>query len=680
MAYLYDDPAEFKDDMVAGFAAAYARHVERVPGASGVMRRGGPRPGKVSVVIGGGSGHYPAFCGLVGRGLADGAVVGDVFTSPSAEQAYRVGRALDGGAGVLFGYGNYQGDVINFGAAQERLRAAGVDARTVLVTDDVASAGPGEVHRRRGIAGDFTVFKTAGAAADRGAPMDEVERLARLANDRTRTLGVAFDGCTVPGQGERLFTVAEGAMELGLGIHGERGIRTLDRLPARELAPLLTGPLLAEAPPGASGRVAAILNGLGGAKYEELFVLWRAVEPLLRAAGLVLVEPEVGELVTSLDMAGVSLTLCWLDDELEPLWRAPADTPGFRRAERWEEAPAQAAQGEEAHAGPPEPADPPGPAELTDPPEPAESRAVGRAAARALHAMRAAVAADEAELGRIDAVAGDGDHGTGMVRGLTAAVAAADAAVAAGAGPAAVLSAAGAAWSDRAGGTSGVLWGALLGAVADVLRERGPSPEALVAGLRAGASAVARLGGAHVGDKTMLDALVPFVSALEERVVPGVAWPGLAPVAGDAAEAATAAAAATAGLRPRVGRARPLAERSLGTPDAGATSLALCATAACAALTGEASSNRPPAGAPADETSANQVPAHKIPAPETRPGAASADQPPAGAAPAPAPEPPAHESSPSAAPSGQIPSDQAPADQAPADQTPAGQTPTGEPA
>src|SRR5919108_3366092 len=165
MTRIFNDPAVFKDEMTDGFVSAYSRYVERVPGASGVMRVGGARHGKVSLVIGGGSGHYPAFCGVVGPGLADGAVMGDIFASPSTEQVYRVARALDGGAGVLLSYGNYACDVLNFDAAQERLRGEGVDCRTVLVTDDIASAPMGEKDKRRGVAGDFCVFKVAAAAA-----------------------------------------------------------------------------------------------------------------------------------------------------------------------------------------------------------------------------------------------------------------------------------------------------------------------------------------------------------------------------------------------------------------------------------------------------------------------------------------------------------------------------------
>ena len=331
MTSIFNDPEAFREDMTAGFVAAYGRYVEAVPGASGVMRVGGARAGKVSLIIGGGSGHYPAFCGTVGPGVADGAVMGDVFTSPSTEQAYRVAKALDGGAGVLFSYGNYAGDVLNFDAAQVRLRDEGIDCRTVLCTDDVSSASADEREKRRGVAGDLCVFKIAGAAADGGASLDEVEALAQRTNEVTRTFGVAFAGCTLPGQSEPLFTVEPGKIELGMGIHGEPGVRTADSVGAAELATMLVEPLLEERPEGADGRAAVLLNGLGATKYEELFVLYKDVVAALEGAGVQPVMPEVGELVTSLDMAGCSLTICWLDDELEALWKAPADTPAFRR-------------------------------------------------------------------------------------------------------------------------------------------------------------------------------------------------------------------------------------------------------------------------------------------------------------------------------------------------------------
>lgn len=576
MTRLFNDPATFAQDMLAGFVDANARYVTAVPG--GVVRATRTRPGKVAVVVGGGSGHYPAFCGTVGAGFADGAVVGNVFTSPSAAEAASVSRAADAGAGVVLITGNYAGDVLNFGLAVQRLAVEGVAARYVAVTDDVASAGPDEVARRRGIAGDFPVFKAASAAAEEGADLDGVEAAARRANDATRSLGVAFDGCTLPGARAPLFTVPEGTMGLGLGIHGEPGVSEEPMPDAAGLARTLVAGVLREAPQGAGSRVAVILNGLGRTKYEELFVVWGTVAALLRDAGLEVVEPEVGELVTSLDMAGCSLTVTWLDDDLERWWRAGADTPAYRKgAPVAHEGAAYSAQDAATAAAPP--------ASSSADPVPAEDDAARAAAAdvvRAFEAVVASMGGAEEELGRIDAVAGDGDHGRGMVKGSTAALEAARSAAEVGSGPAGVVLAAGDAWAARAGGTSGVLWGALLTALAAELPAgRAPSAVQVAAGGCAGYDALVRLGGASPGDKTMLDALGPFAQALTAGV--GAGQP-LAEAWAAAAEVAVERGEATRDLRPKVGRARPLAERSLGTPDAGATSLGLCATAVARVL------------------------------------------------------------------------------------------------
>ena len=328
MTRLYNDPADFREELIEGFVAAYGRLVQRVPNASGVMVRA-PQPDKVAVIIGGGSGHYPAFCGYVGPGLATAAVMGNIFSAPSAEQVYRVTKAVAGAAGVLYSYGNYSGDVLNFDMAQIRCEDEGMDVRTVLVTDDVASAPRGQEEERRGIAGDFYVFKLAGASAARGDSLDEVERLALKTNARTRSFGVAFAGCTLPGQRAPLFTVDAGQMELGLGVHGEPGISTGEMRPAREVADLLLDTLLADVPEGAGSRVAVMLNGLGSTKYEELFVLYKDVHRRLLAEGLELHDSIVNEMVTSLDMAGCSLSLLWLDDELAPLLDAPCSTPAY---------------------------------------------------------------------------------------------------------------------------------------------------------------------------------------------------------------------------------------------------------------------------------------------------------------------------------------------------------------
>ena len=576
MTKLFNDPARFTEDMLVGFLDANSAYVAGVPG--GVVRAHKTRPGKVAVVIGGGSGHYPAFCGTVGPGFADGAVVGNIFTSPSAEEAASVARAAHGDAGVLLTTGNYAGDVMNFGLAVTQLRSEGIEAHYFAVTDDIASAPKGEEAKRRGIAGDFTVFKCASAAAEDGLDLAGVIRVAEASNAATRTLGVAFDGCTLPGADKPLFTVPDGQMGVGLGIHGEPGVADEAMPTAASLAATLVDGVLGDRPDGESQRIAVILNGLGRTKYEELFVLWGEVARLLREHGYVIVEPEVGELVTSLDMAGCSLTVMWLDDELEKYWTAPADTPAYRKGASALAHPSgdvrTAADAEAATATPQL-------AELSDD----DGRNGGRLVARAFEAMAEMLADAEEELGRIDAIAGDGDHGRGMVKGSTAARDAAVHAVENGAGQGSVLTAAGKEWAAKAGGTSGVLWGAMLSALGARVGDTGrPESATVAAGMRDGYDALIRLGGASPGDKTMLDALLPFVEELERRVADGEPWQEAWRAAADIA---TDAARATADMRPKVGRARPLAERSVGTPDAGATSLAMCAhtVADCFTLT-----------------------------------------------------------------------------------------------
>ena len=594
MTRLYGDPDRFVEEALEGLVLAHPGELRRVDG--GVIRRHPIAPGHVAVVIGGGSGHYPSFAGLVGPGLAAGAVCGNIFTSPSSGQAFRVAQAAESGGGVLFSYGNYAGDVIHFGDAERRLRESGVDARTVLVTDDIASAPLAEADRRRGIAGDLVVFRIAGAAADRGEPLDEVERLARHANDRTHTLGVAFAGCTLPGSSEPLFTVPDGMMSVGLGIHGEPGIRDVPLQSVPELARTLLEPLLAERPEGARSRVSVIVNGLGAVKYEELFVLFRHIAVELDAAGIEIVEPECGELVTSLDMAGVSLTLFWLDAELEELWRAPAYTPAYRKGVVSAEQRLESETAEPVHED----------AGVATPPT--ESRSVPAAsveaanwALRLISAARSDIADEVEELGRLDAVAGDGDHGVGMLRGLTAAADAADAASAA-VGLAAVLEVAGDAWSERAGGTSGALWGAALRRIGASLGDADAYTAAdVVAAAAAALDGIIELGHAGVGDKTMVDAIIPFSETLAGAVDGGASLPS---ALRRAADRARSAAVDTASLSPKLGRARPLAERSVGHPDPGAVSFAIIVHAVAGEVAGETEASWETAFTVTDEGSA----------------------------------------------------------------------------
>jgi len=566
MTRLYNDPADFADEMVDGFVAASSRWVRRVQG--GVARATTSAPGTVALVIGGGSGHYPAFGGLVGHGLAAGAAMGNLFASPSAQQIAAVARASEHGGGVLLSYGNYAGDVLNFDAAARTLEADGIAVRSVPVTDDISSASVAERQKRRGIAGDLCVFKTAGAAAERGDDLDAVLAIADRANARTRSFGVAFSGCSLPGADEPLFTVPEGRMAVGMGIHGERGIGETDVPTADGLAELLVSSLVAELPDDVQtadgARAVVILNGLGSVKYEELFVVYNRVQRLLAEAGVVVVEPEVGELVTSFDMAGVSLTLFWVDAELEELWAAAADAPAYRKAGPDGQGVGATTRVDAAAIAADTEASIP---DATD----ASRAAAGRVAA-AVTAIRQVIDRNVDELGRIDAVAGDGDHGIGMQRGSAAADAAAQDAVARGAGAGSVLAIAGDAWSDRAGGTSGAIWGAALIALGRVLGDTDkPDATTLARAVHAGTEAVLAFG-AVVGDKTMVDALVPFDTTLTERVDAG---DDLVPAWSGAATAAQTAADGTADLLPKMGRARSHGDAAVGTPDAGAISFAL---------------------------------------------------------------------------------------------------------
>ncbi|SDH27998.1 dihydroxyacetone kinase family protein [Agrococcus jejuensis] len=563
MTRLFNEPSAFADEMIEGFAAASARWVTAVPG--GVVRSTRAAEDTVALVIGGGSGHYPAFGGLVGPGIAHGAAMGNLFASPSTQQVYSIAKTADQGKGVLLCYGNYAGDVLNFTEAQERLKAEGHDVRTVLGVDDIWSAPVDRMQDRRGIAGMLALFKVAGAAAERGDSLDDVERLAKHVMTRTRTFGVAFGGCTFPGADAPLFTVPEGRMAVGLGIHGEPGIDEVDMPTADGLAELFVSRLLDEVPEGVSvdgARVVPILNGLGSVKYEELFVLYRTVHRLLEARGLVVVEPDVGEMCTSLDMAGCSLTLLWLDDELEELWAAPADSPAYRKGSV---APQERAEIVVAGAA------------VEDIPEASDaSKAVAATIGSAFVEIANAIDGAADELGHLDAVAGDGDHGIGMQRGVHAGRDAALAAVEAGAGAETTLRHAAEAWGDRAGGTSGVIWATILRSLAGALGDAADvSRVEISAGVDAARDAVTSFGKAKVGDKTMIDAIVPFADELRERIAAGdslvEAWSHASGVAEEAAQE-------TAALKATLGRAKSHGDKSIGTPDPGAVSFALICT------------------------------------------------------------------------------------------------------
>ena len=321
------------DEMVEGILLAHPKQLTTAEDSlRAVIAREGPRPGKVGIVVGGGSGHEPSFVGFVGKGLADAAAIGNVFASPPPDPIMACTRAVDGGAGVLYLYGNYAGDVMNFDMAAEMVALDGIEVRTVLTTDDVASAPRAEREKRRGVAGNVFVFKAAGAAADRGLSLDDCERVARKANDHCFTMGVALSACSLPQTRKPNFEMGPDEMEVGMGIHGEPGMMREPLQTADEIVDRMMDRLLAEmaAPEGA--KVAVLVNSLGATPMMELYIMNRRVARRLTEAGIAVHRTLVGTYCSSLEMAGASVTLFHLDDELQALLDHPCDAAMFQVA------------------------------------------------------------------------------------------------------------------------------------------------------------------------------------------------------------------------------------------------------------------------------------------------------------------------------------------------------------
>jgi phosphoenolpyruvate---glycerone phosphotransferase subunit DhaK len=328
MKKILNRPGDYVNEMLEGLCAAHPGYYRRTSAEGRVIvRPGGAVPGKVGIVTGGGSGHLPVFTGYVGAGLLDACAIGDVFASPGVDLMADAIRAANGGVGVLRLYGNYGGDTMNFDMAGEMVEMEDIQTATVRVADDVASAAPEERHKRRGVAGMVYCFKMAGAKAAAMASLEEVTAVARKAADACRSVGVALTPCTVPAAGRPTFTIGEGEMEIGMGIHGEPGVRRGPLRTADEIAGEMCDMLLADMPLAAGDRVSVLANSLGATPPEELYIVYRYVARMLAGLGVTVVAPLVGRYATSMEMAGMSLTFCKLDAELEALLRAPCDCP-----------------------------------------------------------------------------------------------------------------------------------------------------------------------------------------------------------------------------------------------------------------------------------------------------------------------------------------------------------------
>ncbi|MFC0598463.1 dihydroxyacetone kinase family protein [Streptomyces palmae] len=511
------------------------------------LRARAPHPERtVGLVSGGGSGHEPLHTGLLGRGGLDAVCPGEIFASPHNRQIYEASVAAAGSGGVLHIVKNYTGDVINFQIAAERLRHDGIPVARVLVDDDLATDAADSATGRRGTAATVVVEKLLGAAADRGASLEELAALGAEIVARSRSVAVAARAQTSPTTGNPAFTLDPGILDYGVGIHGERGTRTIAHPPIDELVRRMTDDLF-DALPAGSGEVLAVVNGLGATTSLELHAIGALLNERLAAHGVRPVAIVPGTYTAALDMAGFSLTLTRLEEGWAELWAAPTDTPlvlphRTLTADHAAPAPSQAVG-----------------------PRTVEPHAQGSRAVLDRYALIVTQVRDN--LTRLDQLVGDGDFGDNLAGGVRRAVKLADETGADG------MAALAEAFLNEVGGTSGPLFGLLFQHLAAVspADDQAPARAALAQAAEAALAAVHRVGGAALGDCTLVDALAPTAEAL---AADDDAESAEAPLT-SAAQAAVRGALATAALRPRRGRASYVGDHAIGVPDPGALAVAL---------------------------------------------------------------------------------------------------------
>jgi len=568
MKKLINSPATVVDEMIEGMVAAYPG-LARLAGVNVLLRSDADhvRDRQVAVISGGGSGHEPAHAGYIGAGMLSAAVAGEVFTSPSSDSVFAAIKAVAGEPGALVIVKNYTGDRLNFGLAAELARTEGIPVEIVIVADDIALAATENSAGRRGIAGTIFVHKIAGAAAAEGKPLAEVARLAKEAAAAVATMGVSLSAGTVPGVGKPSFTLTETEVELGLGIHGEPGI---ERAPL-ESADALTGRLLdhiLSAHPLAAGEpVALMINNLGATTAMELAIIARHSLSNLQSRSLVVQRVYLGAFMTSLEMAGVSLSVLHLNEERLHLLDAPTTAPAWPNASR------------EAPSSPQDRTISVPFATRPYPPRSPSAKGQNRLQA-AIEAACLALTAAQDSLTELDSAVGDGDLGITLARGATAVRQALpgfpleD--------PPETIKALGQTLQRVLGGSSGPLYGVLFLRAASVLKTKATiTPAVWAQSIEEACRAVSELGGAGPGDRTMLDALIPFAETFRTELEKGTT-PQDALRAG--VSAAEKGAASTAQMKPRRGRSSYLGDRTLGHPDPGAIAVTLWLRAVASAL------------------------------------------------------------------------------------------------
>ncbi len=560
-------PEHVVEEMLQGLLVLHPGSV-RLPGHKVMVRADAEqtRDRQVAVISGGGSGHEPAHAGYIGTGMLSAAVIGDVFTSPSSDSVFAAIKAVSGKAGALLVVKNYTGDRLNFGLAAEMARAEGISVEMVIVDDDVALKRTGQITGARGLAGTVFIHKLVGAAAAEGKTLAEIVVIGRLAVESLATMGVSFSAGTSPTVGKPSFELGAHEMELGLGIHGERGAKRTDLQPADELTETLLTEILERGKFGDEKRLAVMVNNLGAATEMELAIVARHATPFLENRGFTVERIYAGTFLSALDMAGISISVLGLNDE-RLRWLDAANT-----APAWPNTLKQRPGKPAAHI----------PAEASiKVSSPTSIGAQSEACKKTKQAIEAACKAlidNEDELTEMDRVTGDGDLGTSMERAAKAALAAL------GSYPLddvpATLKALGHTLRHELGGSSGPLYGVLFVRCGSVLVESGGTALAQWAeALDQGCQAISELGGAKPGDRTMLDALDPFVRALKTGVGGKVQDVVLIAV-----EAAEQGVEATSQMKPRLGRSSYLGDRVLGYPDPGAKAVAVWLRAATAAL------------------------------------------------------------------------------------------------
>ncbi|MFK0206152.1 dihydroxyacetone kinase family protein [Agrobacterium sp. NPDC090283] len=554
MKKLINDPATVVRDMLEGVVALSPATI-LLADENVVIRSGLPEAEKrkVAVLSGGGSGHEPAHAGYVGAGMLTVAVAGDVFTSPSTDAVLAGIRAAAGPAGAVVIVKNYTGDRLNFGLAAELARAEGIPVEIVVVADDVALKDTVPADRRRGIAGTVFVHKLAGAAAEQGLPLDEVARIAREAAGRLSSMGVSLGSCTLPAVGRPGFVLGEAEIEVGLGIHGEQGVRRMPVASADELVQLVLETIEADGKLKSGDRVALLVNGLGATPPMELAVVARSAVAHLEAKGVVVERVWAGTFLSALDMPGFSLSVLHVDDAALNLMDAPTDAGAWPRGgavNRERVLPSAGVEQIMTAEG--------------------KTTAAGERLRSAAGLVAEAMIAAEPKLTQLDSVTGDGDLGTSMVRGAEAILALPKTSfgdVSDG------LMAMANAMRKAIGGSSGPFYAkGLMRASRHLAGIEQPTARQMAEAFTAAVAAVSELGGAKPGDRTMIDALHPAAETFRDKLAAGAsteeAWRS-------ATAAGVAGAEATASMMPRLGRASYLGERAVGHPDAGAVAVGL---------------------------------------------------------------------------------------------------------